>query len=128
MFAVEHSHDPLLAHSDRLIRVGGVVAPVGLCLIAITSKLLHPSKALFDVAMLTLLGIGQVLVWRGLHGVNRTGGWRSGVVAYVWTGAVLTGWAVAFTGHFLVLVVPLIAPVVATLARWRMAREKEPTA
>jgi hypothetical protein len=70
--------------------------------------------------MFCLAGVGQTLIWRGMRGVQQAGGWLSGVVSYVWVGGVLNGWALAFTGYFTLLPIPLVAPLVATFARWRM--------
>lgn len=123
MFACETSHDPLLARSDKRIRLGAIFAPVGLGLIAITARLLNPTKVEFDLEMFCLASVGQGLVWWGMLGVQRTNGWLSGVVAYVWLGGVLNGWALAFTGYFALLTLPLLAPLVATFARWRMRRD-----
>lgn len=122
MFVTETSRDPLLARSDRLIRLGGGTAPLGLCLIAITGRLVGLPKPAFDAIMLALLAIGQALVWRGMHGVRRARGWRSGVVAYAWAGGIMSGWAIAFTGYFPLALIPLAAPAWATFARWRTRR------
>ncbi|SEN07909.1 hypothetical protein SAMN05216267_1001168 [Actinacidiphila rubida] len=122
MFDTETSHDPLLARSDKLIRLGALVAPVGLCLFAMTSRLWNPTKLEFELVMFSLAGVGQVLVWRGMRGVYLTRGWLSGVVAYVWLGGVLNAWALAFTGSFSLLPAAFVAPLVATVARFRMRR------
>jgi hypothetical protein len=123
VFACETSHDPLLARSDKFIRAGALVAPLGLCTVAMTARLLDPTRHVFVVEMLCLSAIGQALVWWGLNGVRRSKGWDSGVVSYVWTGGILNAMAVSSTEVLVLSPIPLIAPLVAAFARQRFHRK-----
>jgi 4-amino-4-deoxy-L-arabinose transferase-like glycosyltransferase len=75
--------------------------------------------------MLTISGLGQVLVWLGMDGMRRCRGWAfEGVLFYLWTGGVLGGLAAASTGVLAVVPIPLLAPAVATLAkRWTRSED-----
>jgi hypothetical protein len=122
VFECDTSNNPLLARSDKFVRVGGLVSPLGLCLIAVTARLLDPSRQDFIREVLCLTAAGQALTWWGMDGIRRSQGWCSGVVSYVWAGGVMTGLAVSSTAIIALAPIPLLAPLVATFARWRMHR------
>ncbi|SCE45312.1 hypothetical protein GA0115240_163538 [Streptomyces sp. DvalAA-14] len=95
---------------------------LGLCVIALTARLLDPSRLTFALEMAGLSAIGQLLTWAGMHGVWRSNGWDSGVLLYVWLGGFLGGMALTSAGGWVLTPIPLVAPLVATLARWRLHR------
>lgn len=95
---------------------------LGLCVIALTARLLDPDRAVFASAMFCLSAVGQGLTWRGLNCVRHRSGWDSGVLFPVWVGGILGAMAVLSTGVVTVVPIPLVAPLVATFARWRLRR------
>ncbi|MFI1094547.1 hypothetical protein [Streptomyces sp. NPDC020917] len=123
MFPSDIIDDPLLVRSEKLIRWGAVTPMLGLCGIALTSRLLNPSRGMFFVEMVVLSLLGQALTWWGIYGVWRCRGWDSDVLFYLWMGAMLGGFAMMATGRLPVAAVVLAAPLVATFARWRMRRD-----
>jgi hypothetical protein len=114
--------DPLIARGDKLIRWGAFIPMFGFVVIGLTARLLTPTKATFVVEMLCLSAVGQVLVWLGMNDLRRRRGWDSGVMFYIWSGGVLATIAAATAAIPLLAPIPLVAPVVATVARWRMRR------
>ncbi|MFJ1586170.1 hypothetical protein ACIOC1_22990 [Streptomyces sp. NPDC088197] len=124
MFYVSNANgDPVLARSDRLIRTGGVVPFAGLGLLAVTAPLLRPSRFTFTVETLSLSATGQLFVWCGMFGLFRIRGWASGVLAYIWLGAMFNALAVASTGIVYLAPIPLLAPATAWLAKVRLRRK-----
>lgn len=128
MFPSDLTDDPVLARSDKRIRIGAAVPMLGFAAVAFTGRLLEPSRHMFVAEMFALTVAAQVLTWWGLYGVSRSRGWKSGVLFYTWFGGMLGAMALLATGVLYAVPVPLVAPVVATFARWRMARGKEPAA
>lgn len=123
MFPSDLTDNPLLARSDKLIRSGAFVPMFGLCLIAFSGPLLNPSRGTFVAEVLGLGAIGQVLVWSGMDGLRRSCGWElTGVLFHTWMGGILAAAAAASTAVMYVVPIPLVAPVVATFARWRLRR------
>ncbi|HEY5836520.1 hypothetical protein [Streptomyces sp.] len=123
IFPSDLTDDPLLARSDKCIRWGAAVPMLGLCVIAVTARLLDPGRGTFVSVMLFLSAVGQVLTWWGMHGVRRSRGWDSGVLFYIWVGGFLDAMAIASTAVLSLAPIPLLAPLVATFARWRLHRE-----
>lgn len=117
--------DPLLARSDKLIRAGGLVPFAGLGLVAVTARLLDPSRFAFTLEMLSLSAIGQLLVWCGMFGLFRVRGWASGVLSYIWLGGLWNAMAVASTGIIYLAPIPLLAPATAWLAKIRLRRGRD---
>lgn len=128
MFASQTTDDPLVARGDRLVRWGAFVPAMGFCVLGLFGRLFIDGRHSYVLAVLILSGVGQVLAWLGIEALRRSRGWNTGVVFYIWVGGALATVVTATTAIPVAVPVPLIAPVVATLARWRMAREKEPTA
>jgi hypothetical protein len=120
VFPSDLTDDPLLARSDKLIRFGGFIPAFGLCLIALTGWLFRPSTGTFIREELCLAAVGQVLVWLGMAGLRRSSSWTvPGVIFYVWMSGILGAVGVASTGVMPLVLVPLLAPVVASIARQR---------
>ncbi|WP_329132921.1 hypothetical protein OG552_14465 [Streptomyces sp. NBC_01476] len=94
----------------------------GFVVIGLTARLLTPSRSTFVTEMLGLSAVGQVLVWLGMNDIRRRTGWDSGVMFYIWSGGVLSTIAAATTAIPAVVPIPLLAPLIATFARWRMRR------
>lgn len=125
MFPSDLTDDPLLARSDKLIRFGGFTPAFGLCLIALSGWLFRPSTGTFIRVELCLTVVGQALVWLGMAGLRRSSGWAvPGVTFYVWASGILGAVSVASTGVVPLVPVPLIAPVVASIARLRGKRSE----
>ncbi|MEU6850451.1 hypothetical protein ABZ901_11065 [Actinacidiphila alni] len=124
-FVSDVTSDPLLARSDKRIRWGAIVPPLGFCLAGLTGRLFNPGEETFIIEMLTFSVIGQLLVWWGLWGLHRTRGWDSDVLFYLWVGGVLTAITVTSTGILYLTPIPLIAPATAWVARARLRRGRE---
>jgi hypothetical protein len=122
VFPSDLTDDPLIARGDKLIRWGAFIPMFGFIVIGLTARLLVPSRATFVVEMLCLSACGQALVWLGMNDLRRRRGWTSGVMFYIWSGGVLATIASATTAIPAVAPIPLLAPLVATFARWRMHR------
>lgn len=122
MFPSELTDDRLIARGDKLIRWGAFLPMFGFVVIGLTARLLTPSRSTFVTEMLGLSAVGQVLVWLGMNDIRRRTGWDSGVMFYIWSGGVLSTIAAATTAIPAVVPIPLLAPLIATFARWRMRR------
>jgi hypothetical protein len=123
VFPCDVTDDPVLARSDRLIRWGAVIPWIGLGGIALTGWLLRPSTATFVKEMLALCAVGQCLVWLGMNGMRRCGGWAfEGVLFYIWFGGLVGAAALGSTGLMFLVPAAFLAPLVATFARFRMRR------
>lgn len=96
---------------------------MGFCVLGITSRLVISSRAEWVVAMLALSAIGQVGIWCGMNSLRRSRGWDSGVLFWIWVGGVLAAMVAGSTAIPAVMPIPLLAPLVATFARWRMRRD-----
>jgi hypothetical protein len=57
-----------------------------------------------------------------MNSLRRSRGWDSGVLFWIWAGGVLAAIVAASTAIPAVVPVPLLAPLVATFARFRMRR------
>lgn len=126
MFPSDATDDPLLARSDRLIRIGAAIPMLGFGAIAVTARLLAPSHATFVLEMLLVSLSAQTLTWSGIAGVWRCSGWTSGVLFYIWFGGVMGVMSLVATAIPAIIPIPLLAPLVATIARWRAVRRARP--
>ncbi|MFF7193274.1 hypothetical protein ACFZAM_06190 [Streptomyces sp. NPDC008079] len=122
-FTSDVTSDLLLARSDKRIRWGAVVPPLGFCLIALTGRLLTPGRDTFIFEMVALAAVGQTLVWWGIYGLHRTRAWASGVQFYLWVGGIFTAISLASTGIVYLAPIPLLAPATAWLAKVRLRRK-----
>ncbi|MEE4545432.1 hypothetical protein V2S66_26120 [Streptomyces sp. V4-01] len=126
MFPSDAAESPLLARSDRLIRLGAALPMLAFGVIAVTARLLDPSQTTFVVEMLTVTLCAQSLTWCGLVGVWRCAAWNSGVLFYIWFGGTMGVLTLLATAIPAVMPIPLLAPLVATFARWRAGRRARP--
>lgn len=123
-FVSDTTDDPLLALSDKLVRWGAVVPFGGLVVIALSARLVDPSRDVYVAEMLALSVLGQLLVWLGMYGLRRTQGWDSGVFFYIGFGGVMNALAVASTGIVYLAPIPLLAPATAGFAKVRLRRRR----
>jgi hypothetical protein len=122
MYPSDLTDDPELARGDKLVRWGSSVPTLGFCVLGLTSRLVISSRSQWVAAMLILSAIGQLGVWWGMNSLRRSRGWDSGVLFWIWAGGVLAAIVAASTAIPAVVPVPLLAPLVATFARFRMRR------
>lgn len=122
MFPSDCTDNRLLIRSDKLIRLGAALPVIGLGCTMVTARLFEPGRDTFRIVVLGIVALSQLLVWLGLHGVWRGCAWDSGVTFYVWLSALLHIPVVASTGVLVLAPLPVLAPLVATVARWRMRR------
>ena len=126
--------DPVLRRGEALGRYGSAIPALTLCALNIAAAVYHTAtnRPFPWGPMLALtLGftvLGQLMVWVGMEFLRRSGGWRSGIVFFLWAGALFTTLTIGFTGVLPLMVVPWIAPVVATIAKARRKRAEEGTA
>src|SRR5437879_3717203 len=130
-FIENPTNDPVLRRGERLGRYGSMIpilswAVMNLVLvIASPFAKLSPSKVAYVLLYLLFAVSGQVIVWMGMNKLRRCEGWDSGIVFYLWAGGFTTALVLVGTGIFPLAVLPLIAPIVATVAKRRMLRRKQ---
>lgn len=122
MFPSDLTDDPILALGDKLVRWGALVPTAGFCVLGLASRLVISSRSEWVWSVLTLSAIGQVGVWVGMYLLRRSRGWASGVLFYLWSGGLLAAMVAGSTAIPAVIPIPLAAPLVATVARFRMRR------
>jgi hypothetical protein len=118
----EACDDFVAARTERLARVGGVLPPLAAIGTLFVLRVTGGGASQLAVAVGGFAVLGQAMVWLGMHGLWRTHGWASGVMPYLVIGGVLSAQTLFLTGIPEVMPIPLLAPLVATFARWRMHR------
>jgi CDP-diglyceride synthetase len=123
-------NDPVLRRGEVLSRYGSCIPLVALGVLNIIAATYHTAtNHHFDwgVAKAIILGfaaLGQLMVWVGMEYLRRSAGWASGIVFFLWAGALFTSLTIGFTWIFPLTVIPWIAPIVATIAKARLTRRK----
>jgi hypothetical protein len=122
VFPSDLTDDPVIARGDKLVRWGAFVPTMGFCLVCLGGRLVISSRSAYVLVILVLTVVGQTLVWLGMGQLRRGRGWDAGVLFYLWVGGVLATVVAATSAILAVIPVPLLAPIVATFARWRAVR------
>lgn len=118
----------------KLVRIGGPLAPAGTIAVMFAGAAVNAilgdgafTTDRFKVAIGVLSLAGQLLIWAGMHQVRRARAWHSGVTEYLWFGAIFTTFPLCAFLPYPALLVPWVAPVVATLAKRRTHTSSMPT-
>lgn len=119
---LEANRDLIAARGDWLIRVGGVFSPLAAIVTLFVLRVLGGGALQLAIAVGVFAAVGQGMVWLGMRDVRRTCGWGSGIMFHLTIGGVLSGQTLFLTDIPELMPIPLVAPLVATFARWRMRR------
>jgi hypothetical protein len=123
--AIEIKRNLALRRGERFGRYGSLVPVFGMFVVIFSTDLVHYTKAQYFAAVLSAAFAGQVLVWIAMLNLKRCEGWDSGILFYLWSGGLLTSVSVYGTAIatydmvlFVPALIPWVAPVVGSLARW----------
>jgi hypothetical protein len=128
-FIAASTGSPVLRRGERLGRYGSAVPILGTFLVIFSTDVIRYTKMQYLFAVIGISLVGQVMVWIGMENLRRCKGWDSGIVFYLWAGALMT--TIAVYGTVLSLygvtvfppaILPWVAPVVGSLARRRLVR------
>ncbi|WP_405582705.1 hypothetical protein [Streptomyces sp. NBC_01190] len=118
----EHGKGHIEERIMRRARLGAALPPLAtigtlvvLRIIGAGGSQLAPCVGVFTI-------LGQAMVWLAMLDLWRTRTWDSGVMFYLIIGGIFSAQTLFLTGVPEVTPIPLAAPLVATVARWRMRR------
>jgi hypothetical protein len=122
--------DPLLRRGEVLGRYGSCIPFVALGVLAIISATYHTAtnhyfdRGVVQAIVLGFVALGQLMVWAGMEYLRRAAGWANEILFFLWVGAFFTSGTLAYAQIFPFTVIPWIPPILATIAKWRLARRK----
>lgn len=106
-----------------LLRLGGVFPFLSTVLALVVLQIFQGGRTQLAICVAVFAIIGQAMVWTGLFRLTKTvNGWADGAGFHLWMGGIFSAQTLFLTGVPAVMPIPLAAPLVATLARWRMHR------
>ena len=123
-------NDPVLKRGERLGRFGSCFPLLAMAVLNIVAATYHTAMnrsfdwGVVQVIILGFVALGQVIVWTAMEYLRRSQGWASGIVFFLWVGALFTTLTLLYIGIFPPMVIPWVAPIVATVAKARLARRK----
>lgn len=129
-FISNPANDLVLKRGERFARIGSAIPWLAVAVLNIVAATVYaamnrrlPWEAIV-AAIVTLAGLGQVMVWAGMECLRRSAGWDSGIVFFLWMGGFFTSGTFVYIGILPLAVIPWIAPIIATIAKLRLVQRK----
>lgn len=108
-----------------LLRWGGVLPTLATILVLVIMRIVGGGPSELAVSVGALTAVGQAMVWRGMAGLRGSGAWATGVGFPLFIGGVLSAQTLFLTQIPALMPIPLIAPLVGLVAKWRHARRED---